>query len=150
MNNIFDPKRLFIDVLSNKNERPDSVGPYGKSLLYLVSRALESQHKTPILGMEATFESKLDKDAIFAPDAERLGTPHPDVAAWRKSWGQMKGDYKALEEDRVVEERPAFSIRSAHGCFDNWIDGVERTMKRVLGLSLSAKLPTPIETLRGF
>jgi hypothetical protein len=150
MNRIFDPKRLFIDILSNKNERGDTIGPYGKSLLYLVSRALESQHKMPILGMEATFDPKLDKENVFSIDSNPIGKPNPDVAAWRKSWAQMSGDCRVLDEPRVVEERPAFSIRSAHGCFDNWVDGVERTMKRILGVPLSGKLPAPIETLKGF
>jgi hypothetical protein len=154
-NGIYDPKRLFIDILSNKNERDDTVGPYGKSLLYLVSRALESRHKTPILGMEATFDPKLDKEDIFASSTSIFNPappnkPHPDVVAWRKAWAQMSGDCKVLDVPRVVEQRPAFSIRSVHGCFDNWIDGVERTMKRILGLAQSAKLPTPIETLKGF
>jgi hypothetical protein len=154
-NGIYDPKRLFIDILSNKNERDDTVGPYGKSLLYLVSRALESRHKTPILGMEATFEPKFDKEDIFASSTSVFNPappnkPHPDVVAWRKAWAQMSGDCKLLDIPRVVEQRPAFSVRSVHGCFDNWIDGVERTMRRILGLAQSAKLPTPIETLKGF
>ena len=38
---VIDPKRVVCDVLSNSNELDDTVGPYGKSLLYLVSRALE-------------------------------------------------------------------------------------------------------------
>ncbi|MDW8370916.1 MAG: C1 family peptidase, partial [Geminicoccaceae bacterium] len=38
---ILDPRRVAIWVLSDRNERADTVGPYGKSLLYLVSRALE-------------------------------------------------------------------------------------------------------------
>jgi hypothetical protein len=154
-NGIYDPKRLFIDILSDKNERDDTVGPYGKSLLYLVSRALESRHKTPILGMEATFEPKLDKEGIFVSSTSIFNPappnkPHPDVVLWRKAWAQMSGDCKLLDIPRVVEQRPAFSIRSAHGCFDNWVDGVERTMRRILGLAQSAKLPTPIETLKGF
>lgn len=150
LNKIIDPKRIFIDVLSEKNEREDSVGPYGKSLLYLVSRALEPQHKTPILGMEATWNPKLDKDHVFSTGPNRLGKPNDDVAAWRKAWQQMSGDLRVLDASRVLEERPVFTIRSAHGCFDNWIDGVERTMKRILGIPLSGKLRAPIESLKGF
>ncbi|MDR4493864.1 MAG: C1 family peptidase [Nitrospirales bacterium] len=37
---------LTIEILSDARELGDSVGPYGKSLLYLVSRALEDYHKT--------------------------------------------------------------------------------------------------------
>ena len=39
--------------LSAERELDDSVGPYRKSLLYLVSNAFEEERKTPLLGMEA-------------------------------------------------------------------------------------------------
>ena len=44
------PDALFVENLSEEREQADSVGPYGKSLLYLVSRALEDFHKMPLLG----------------------------------------------------------------------------------------------------
>lgn len=39
-------------ILSDAGERDDNVGSYGKSLLYLVSNALEKQRAAPLLGME--------------------------------------------------------------------------------------------------
>lgn len=39
-------------ILSDQGERDDDVGPYGKSLLYLVSNAFEGERGTPLLGME--------------------------------------------------------------------------------------------------
>ena len=45
-------KRFHIHLLSDAVEICDTVGPYRKSLLYLVSRALETCHKMPILGLE--------------------------------------------------------------------------------------------------
>ena len=46
-------QRLYLDVLSDKQERGDTVTPiYRKSLLYFVSNALESDLHTPLLGME--------------------------------------------------------------------------------------------------
>jgi hypothetical protein len=39
-------------ILSDVAELDDEVGPYGKSLLYLVSNAFEGRRETPILGME--------------------------------------------------------------------------------------------------
>lgn len=42
-------------MLADKVERRDSVGAYGKSILYLVSRALEEKRKTAILGMAETW-----------------------------------------------------------------------------------------------
>jgi hypothetical protein len=147
-NGIIDAKRTYIDLLSNRNERADTVGPYGKSLLYLVSRALETAHKTPILGMEAAWNPAFDKDNIFTADPP--SKPNADVALWRKEWLKLSGKPGVLDTNRVVEERPAFSIRSDHGCFDNWIDGVELTLQRILGLSSPGKLPTRISSLRGF
>ncbi|MFC4215419.1 C1 family peptidase [Pseudophaeobacter arcticus] len=44
--------KLYIVNLSRKNERADRVGPYNKSLLYLVSRAFEMPRKTPLLGLD--------------------------------------------------------------------------------------------------
>ncbi len=44
-------------VLSDVGERDDTVGPYGKSLLYLVSNAFEGKREAPILGMERFISS---------------------------------------------------------------------------------------------
>ena len=148
MNKVVDPKRVAIDILSDKYERDDTVGPYGKSLLYLVSRALEATHKTPILGMEAVWNPQLDKDDIFATKTK--GRPNEHVTAWRNGWLKLSKPAQVLAQDRVLEERPNFTIRSVHGCFDNWIDGVERTIQRILDLSTVNKLPTRITSLRGF
>lgn len=40
-------------ILNEQQELDDSVGPYGRSLLWLVSRAFEDRRDTPILGMQA-------------------------------------------------------------------------------------------------
>jgi hypothetical protein len=40
-------------VLSPELELGDAVGPYGKSVLWLVSNALEDARETPLLGMQA-------------------------------------------------------------------------------------------------
>lgn len=45
-------RHLTIYNLSEARELDDSVGPYSKSLLYLVSKAFEEDQETPILGME--------------------------------------------------------------------------------------------------
>lgn len=52
--------RLFFDILSDEREQADTVGPYGKSLLYLVCRALEDVHKMPILGMESAWNPAVE------------------------------------------------------------------------------------------
>ena len=50
--NQFGIDKLNIQCLNEKYEKDDTVGPYRKSLLYLVSRAFEEDKKEPILGME--------------------------------------------------------------------------------------------------
>ena len=145
---IIDAKRVAFDILSDGNEIDDTVGPYGKSLLYLVSRALEPMHKTPILGMEATWNPALDKNDLFSTPS--TGKPNPDVADWRKAWLKMSGAPEVLSQNRVLEEVPAFTIKSVHGCFDNWIGCIERTLMRILGLSSINKLPVRIMSLRDF
>lgn len=46
-------EQLTIYNLSEERELEDSVGPYSKSLLYLVSAAFEDEKEAPILGLEA-------------------------------------------------------------------------------------------------
>lgn len=43
-------------ILSKVSELDDDVGPYGKSLLYLVSNAFENRRETPLLGMQKYLE----------------------------------------------------------------------------------------------
>jgi hypothetical protein len=155
LNKVIDPKKVVFDILSNANERADTVGPtdrlgiYGKSLLYLVSRALEPAHKTPLLGMEAVWNPACDREDVFMKSA--AGGLHPDVAAWRKQWRNVWGDAQVLGDKRVVEATsPDKTIKSTHGCFDNWIGCVERTLQRILGLSSVGKLPARIISLEGF
>lgn len=50
-------KHLTIYNLSEQRELDDSVGPYSKSLLYLVSHAFEETPRTPILGMAVHSQS---------------------------------------------------------------------------------------------
>jgi hypothetical protein len=45
--------RLWQYNLIDQREQDDTVGPYGKSLLYFVSNAFEDERKMPLLGMEA-------------------------------------------------------------------------------------------------
>jgi len=60
LNGVLPLPSLF--VLSEEQERDDSVGPYGKSLLYLVSNAFEGTREVSLLGMKAY----LDADPALA------------------------------------------------------------------------------------
>ncbi|MEP1206848.1 MAG: C1 family peptidase [Rhizobiaceae bacterium] len=67
-----DAGKFYIANLSRKNERADRVGPYNKSLLYLVSRAFEVPRKTPLLG--------LDDSWILDCELDGVGDQSPKVA----------------------------------------------------------------------
>ncbi len=81
-------------------ERADSVGPYRKSLLYLVSRALEGWGTEPILGLEESLRADAAAAALFG-----LGTP---PAKGDVVWSVTDGD-----------SGPVASRSTSHGGFDN-------------------------------
>jgi hypothetical protein len=148
------PETVSIDILSDENEQNDSVGPYGKSLLYLVSRALENTHKTPILGLEAVWRPELDrKDLLASPRpkgtapvtaAEALQPPK-SVETWRQHWAGWKGaSLKTVAAAQVSDGQKA--IPANHGCFDNWQGCMEAAIERIRG----GKLKTPLPPLVSF
>jgi hypothetical protein len=144
---------LRVHVLSDRREREDSVGPYRKSLLYLVSRALERRHRTPILGLASAF------------DPERASADHwheatlADVHAWQSFfWGAdapagfadrgrpgLGGGLEVLDR-KQVSAGPR-QIAAAHGCFDNAVDVVSDTIAAILGLPPGAKPPYRVKDL---
>ncbi len=140
--------KVAIEILSDAREKDDCVGPYGKSLLYLVSRALENVHKTPILGLEAVFDPAFDKEDILASPpsprgvaqtAQEARQPLPSVVAWRNAWAPYNGSLSVLDRRQVRDGEKA--IPSAHGCFDNWTDCIRRTIERIRGSKLKKDLP---------
>ena len=126
---------LTIELLHDERELADSVGPYGKSLLYLVSRALEDYHKTPLLGMANAWSPKA-KDS-WHPDLQDT------VTEWQKFWntGTKPKQHTGTHVSDGVQKIPL-----AHGSFDNDVATMTRTIKRILGKNLKF----PIENLQGF
>jgi hypothetical protein len=131
-----DRRRVHFELLSDQRERDDTVGPYGKSLLYLVSRALEEMHKTPLLGLAAAWNAD---DAGDVVNRRRRG----DVAAWRKLWA---GGPKPREHDETRVDDGQGAIPIAHGSFDNDVAVVTRSIELIRG----SPLTFPVENLRGF
>lgn len=124
---------LHVHLLSDQREREDTVGPYQKSLLYLVSRALETAHKTPLLGLAEAFNPK--KDAI---DSWHEGD-RATVKTWQQGW---RGQLHVLDARQVVTG-PGTHIKASHGCFDNDVATVTTTLTRILG----APPRHPVESL---
>lgn len=117
--------RLHIHVLSDSNEICDTVGPYRKSLLYLVSRALESCHKMPILGLEQIFDSK---------NNPKWHTPEQTaVKEWQSFWKGTGNGVDILTEKQVSTGLLGRKIQASHGCFDNDATTIETTLTRILG-----------------
>ncbi|MBM3345680.1 MAG: C1 family peptidase [Betaproteobacteria bacterium] len=99
-------------ILDDEAERGDDVGPYGKSLLYLVSNAFEAEPGVPLLGMQI----------FLAADAKvsRLLTEDLDA---------RKGVVVAGE----AGEMGAVSRSETHGGFDNDVATMNSVLTRILG-----------------
>lgn len=57
-------------ILSGVGELDDDVGPYGKSLLYLVSNAFEGKRETPLLGMEFFLKKDAELQEMFGQSVD--------------------------------------------------------------------------------
>ena len=137
-NGILSKDHLTMYVLSEKNEQDDTVGPYQKSLLYLVSRALEGAHKTPLLGMAKAFDERSLKDGSWNAKLVK------EVENWQKFWAGAKVNVLEREQvctaavwrgNEIAEE--VSRIPAAHGCFDNDVRVVDETIGRITGKPLA-------------
>ncbi|WP_295953777.1 peptidase C1 [Rhodoferax sp.] len=145
-------ERLYIDMLSDTRERDDSVaGIYRKSLLYLVSGALETDLRTPIAGMAKVYGSG---DGGW----DGSSSTNESLNVWRRAVQDAKlksaGRLVEISADKVCTALAAprradpsnVMIAADHGSFDNNIDVITRTLEVVLG----GKLLQPVDDLRGF
>lgn len=99
-------------ILSDVGELDDDVGPYGKSLLYLVSNALEGQREVALLGMQKF----LDRDA-------ELST----------LLGAQSGGLPGIVVSGVQGPVGAIAKSDTHGGFDNDPNTMNSVMYRILG-----------------
>ena len=136
---VLAPGRMYVHVMSEKRERADTAGPYRKSLLYLVSRALERLHKTPLLGMEAAWRPRYDRRDYWSKRGLK------EARKWRRL-AKGKAHYEAHSEKRINTSSQGDQIGLTHGSFDNDIDLMSSTLKRIRGSGLLAK----VENLAGF
>ncbi|HEX4970446.1 MAG TPA: C1 family peptidase [Steroidobacteraceae bacterium] len=132
-NKVLPRKRFHIHLLSDAVEICDTVGPYRKSLLYLVSRALETCHKMPILGLEQAFDAKANpkwhEDELES------------VKLWQKFWNASGNGLDVVNTKQVSTGTLGRRIRACHGSFDNDATTIETTLRRIIG----AKPPYAVE-----
>ncbi len=110
------------------------MGPYGRSLLYLVSRALEDQHKTPMLGMANAWDPAKRSEFSNDPVIQR------GLKGWQTFWGTVRAPREVTESQ--ISNGVA-RVASSHGGFDNDVAVITRTIERIAGRPLKH----PVEQL---
>lgn len=168
---------LRLHVLSDENERDDTVGPYGKSLLYLVSRALETPRKQPLLGLARCLNEGNAKladialgDGIGPRRAELNSIKDLLSAEYSPDDLQHVRDWRHVAEahnvhTRIIHEREfitkvhrfadatgtvheeAVKITATHGGFDNSLTVMNDIIYQILG---DTPQPQVIDDLSGF
>ena len=136
--------RTHIAVLSDALERADNTAlVYRKSLLYLVSNALEADRRTPILGLQRVFDTEQDEHAWdgAAATGETLRAWHRAVAD-----SHLASRLQVLHDDKVLTALPDIRQPASHGCFDNDIPLLTSTLQIICGGALGHR----IRDLRGY
>ncbi|HKB53718.1 MAG TPA: C1 family peptidase [Ramlibacter sp.] len=132
---------LWLYVLSDENEEADALPTpalpiYGKSLLYLVSRALDDARKMPLIGMQrAELEAYASNDRQW--DAGELAAMNQWHGAWQ---GEANGALRVIASRNVTVTREGAQIQATHGSFDNNIAVVTETIERIKGSAVAAPL----------
>ncbi|RZL33613.1 MAG: peptidase C1 [Rubrivivax sp.] len=133
-------QRLRLHVLTDRNERSDGLPDarhdiYGKSLLYLVSRALDDIRKEPLLGMERAL---VPADPAWSGD-QWATAAQQDVADWLRRW--PAGDLlHRVATPKVRITKTGDQIDASHGSFDNNLDVLTGTLERIRGGALVAPM----------
>ena len=125
---------MHFDILDDVMERDDSVGPYGKSLLYLVSRALEEVHKMPLLGMARAWQTTPPQDQW---------NDSASIKRALKDWQQFAGGKITPvlhDRNKANVSTGVKTIKLAHGSFDNDIAVISKLIQRVRGKKLAASV----------
>jgi len=112
-------------ILSDAGERDDTVGPYGKSLLYLVSNAFEGQRGVPLLGMQFFLTNDLELTKLFN---QQIASGHPALV--------VAGQHPNMPKDQMTEDQKfSISESESHGGFDNDPATLNSILRRILATS---------------
>jgi hypothetical protein len=94
--------------------------------LYLVSRALEEFHKTPILGLESVWKGGASENNPWAEDTLEF------VEKWERFVERRRIKLAYVVEEEQISNGVRM-IPSKHGDFDNDVAGLTRALRRILG-----------------
>ncbi len=136
-------RRLHVHVLADEREREDKVaGFYNKSLLYLLSNALEADARTPLLGLQRAWLTDAASGGWDGSSSTR---------ATLKLWRQAAGAAGLPERLRVqeatrVQASAAQQLRATHTSFEQDVALFNQTLGHILG----AEPEHPARDLRGF
>jgi hypothetical protein len=144
---LIPPGRFHCEVMTDEREWKDSVGPYGHSLLYLVSRALEAWHKMPLLGMEGAWNPQL-----YRPAKQPTGTKpdlwheesRDEVQQWHDAITALGLRLTPYADQQVSDGVEAIPL--AHGSFDNDVIAIGTALQDIRG----GALVQPVDNLHGF
>lgn len=135
---ILPSQRITLHGLKDREEKDDYLAGgqglhlYGKSLLYLVSRALEDERKMPLLGLERAVTPGWDHDADQWAEAQL-----PAVQQWLAAF---KGQVLTLPTPSVVINRKGKTAQAQHGSFDNNLALITHTIERIRGAAIEHPL----------
>lgn len=140
--------RTRIALLSDKMELEDNTaGVYRKSLLYLVSNALEKDQRTPILGLHKVFG-----EDVGSGEWDGSSSTTDVLRTWRRAVQEagLTQRLAVVDGPQVTvasASKPPSTIPAAHGAFDNDVATIQRTLLEITGLPT---LKTEVDDLRGF
>ncbi len=125
-------KSLTQFTMAKDFELADAVGPYRKSLLYLVSRSFEDEPNTPILGLDESLRSDPEMRDFFGllnrtrkraeilfsvaeggPRQSTIARKHGDFDNDRLTMAGVIRRILAVEDDEPIVEFPETATRSA-------------------------------------
>lgn len=137
---------LWLHVLSDANEKRDGLptagaNVYGKSLLYLVSRALDDARKMPILGLE---RAQLSEYSVGKRGKDQWAEDHlADLQTWQAAWqasGGRTDRTSVVVDETVLTTRANGHAQATHGSFDNNISLLTATIERIRGRPLESPM----------
>ena len=108
-------------IQSEVGERDDDVGPYGKSLLFLISNAFEGDRNTPLLGMQR-----------FVSTGGDTRGEHTDMEMNRLFRRSVDGEPSLVVAGRDGGPRST-SRAEKHTAFDSDVDTLNSILRRIVG-----------------